>query len=112
MRRGAGSEQAERRKRTHMVTFVVWYLAAVGALYLAVALILALRASARLRMGLALLIVTSAVTIGLLVVPWFWKLLIASLITGATVDLLGARRARRRGLPEPVTRMPEARMSV
>ena len=96
-----------------MVTFVVWYLAAIGALYLVVALILALRASARLRIGLALLIVTAAITIGLCVVPWFWKLLVASLITGVAVDLLGARLARRRGrLPEPVTRVPEAGMPV
>jgi hypothetical protein len=96
-----------------MVTFVVWYLAAIGALYLVVALILALRTSARLRIGLALLIVTSAVTIGLCVVPWFWKLLIASLITGAAADLLAARLARRGGrLPEPAARVPEARLSV
>ena len=96
-----------------MVTFVIWYLAAVGALYLAVALILALRTSARLRIGLALLIVTSAVTIGLCVVPWFWKLLIASLITGWAVDLATARLARRKSrLPEPQTRAPAARLPV
>ena len=94
-----------------MVRFLIWYLAAIGALYLLVALIMVLRTSARLRIGLALLIVTSALTIGLCLVPWFWKLLVASLVTGAAVDLLGARLRRAR-LPEPVTRVPAARMPV
>ena len=87
------------------MTFVVWYLAAVGVLYLVAAVILALRASARLRIGLALAIVACALGIGLWVVPWFWKLLMASLATGAAVDLATARRARRR-LPQPVQRVP------
>ncbi|HXA92523.1 MAG TPA: hypothetical protein VNU73_04680 [Steroidobacteraceae bacterium] len=90
------------------MTFVVWYLAAVGALYLVVAVILMLRASPRLCMALALAIVAAALTVGLWVAPWFWKLLIASLVTGAAVDLVTARRARRGRLPEPVPRAPRS----
>ena len=88
------------------MTVVVWYSAAVGVLYLVAALILALRASARLRIGLALAIVAAALGVGLWAVPWFWKLLLASLATGAAVDLATARRTRRRRLPPPVTRVP------
>jgi hypothetical protein len=87
---------------------LVWYLAGVGALYVLVAVILMLHASARARIAVALTIVACALAVGLWLVPWFWKLLLASLITGATADLLTARHARRSRLPEPATRAPRS----
>lgn len=81
-----------------MMTFMLWYLAAVGALYLLVAIILVLRASARLRMALTVTILAAALGVGFALVPWFWRLLVASLIVGAMGDVLADRRARRRRL--------------